>query len=171
MQIFGGYGYTAEYEIERELRSARRNPLRQGHVGNPAEPGGGIARVGMIKRWLGGLIALLGLALATEAHAQSGRQLPLSPNPPRPDERPVRDLVRGPQQRARTQGTGEAITPANLDQHIDFLQRYYREHASVFVDGKPPPIRFMARSVLDVNGGSAVSCCRSTPSGWSVRRS
>lgn len=108
----------------------------------------------MIKRWVGGLIALLGLALATEAHAHSLGDSYLYLQIYRDQmsgrfEISFEDLNKG----LGRKGTELEITAANLDRHIDFLQRYYREHASVLVDGKPLPIRFTGHSVLDVNGG------------------
>ena len=108
----------------------------------------------MIARWLGGLVALLGLALATDAYAHNLGDSYLYLQIYRDQmsgrfEISFEDLNKGLGRR----GTELEITPANLDQHIDFLQRYYREHAGVFVDGKPLLIRFMAHSVLDVNGG------------------
>lgn len=50
-------------------------------------------------------------------------------------------------------GTEHEITPANLDQHIDFLQTYYRDHVALFVEGQQAPVRFTSHSVLDVKGG------------------
>ena len=53
----------------------------------------------------------------------------------------------------RLTGTGREITPANLEQHLDFLKRYYQEHVDLSVAGTTLGIRFTEASVLDVNGG------------------
>lgn len=104
-------------------------------------------------RWWG-LLALLAVLMTTEAGAHNLGESYLYLQVYRDQmtgrfEISFEDLNKG----LGRAGTPRAITPANLDQHIDFLQTYYREHVEFFVEGRPVPIRFTGHSVLDVNGG------------------
>ena len=40
------------------------------------------------------------------------------------------------------EGTPEEITPENFEQHVDFLQRYYRENVSIFRGAEELPFEF-----------------------------
>jgi hypothetical protein len=108
----------------------------------------------MMKRRLGALIALLGVFLAADARAHNLGESYLylqiySDHLTGRFEISFKDLNTGLE---RT-GTAREITSANLEQHVDFLQAYYREHVGLFVEGRQVPIRFTQHSVLDVNGG------------------
>jgi hypothetical protein len=108
----------------------------------------------MMKRLVGALIALLGVILATDARAHNLGESYLylqiySDRMTGRFEISFEDLNKG---FGRTEPKRD-ISPANLDQHIDFLQKYYLEHVGLFVEGKQVPIRFSGHSVLDVKGG------------------
>lgn len=108
----------------------------------------------MTKRLLRALLPLLGVILATNAHAHNLGESYLylqiySDHMTGRFEISFEDLNRGFGRR----GTEREITATNVDQHIDFLQTYYREHVGLFVEGKQLRIRFTPHSVLDVKGG------------------
>ena len=108
----------------------------------------------MMKRQLRILLALLGLVLPTEARAHNLGESYLylqiySDRMTGRFEISLEDLNKG---LGRT-GTPRVITAANIDQHIDFVQAYYRARVALFVDGRQVPIRFTRHGILDVKGG------------------
>ena len=107
-----------------------------------------------MKRWVAALIALVAVVMPTDAraHRLGESYLYLQVYSDRLAGRfeiSFEDLNKG----FGWTGTERAVTPANLDRHIGFLQTYYREHVGLFVGGKQLTIRFTPHSVLDVGGG------------------
>src|SRR5262245_42412205 len=102
-----------------------------------------------MKGWLAALIALVAVAMATDARAHNLGESYLylgiySDRMTGRFEISFDDLNKG----FGWTGPERAVTPANLDRHIGFLQAYYREHVSLIVDGRQLPIRFTGHSVL-----------------------
>ena len=50
-------------------------------------------------------------------------------------------------------GTDQEITADNVEERIDFLQSYYREHVTISTTEGPLPIEFTTHDVLEVRGG------------------
>jgi len=93
------------------------------------------------------LLIVLCAAVESGAHNEGESYLYLQVYPDRLSgrfEMPLADLNHA----LGFEGTDREITGANLDQRLDFLQRYYLDHVAISSDGRPLEIRFTEHELL-----------------------